>query len=260
MWTPTTRKKHNRKANRYQTDVTDEEWRVIEPHLPAAKGTGRPRAWPMREIINGIFYVMRAGCPWRLLPSDLPPWNTIYRWFATFRDESRFEKINHALAIDDRTRETGLAADPFALEHDQGVVDLLEATLVAERRKPAIDRVPRRQIARQQTPRTARPHHIEDAVDDLAHRPSTRSSCALRRRQVRFDHAPFLIGHVGLVSVGLAVMLLAGGWSPHGNSGVGVRTPWNHVDTSHSTPFKTASKIRAGAKENCGVAYRPYIM
>ena len=50
MWTPTTRKKHNRKANRYQTDVTDEEWRVIEPHLPAAKGTGRPRAWPMREI------------------------------------------------------------------------------------------------------------------------------------------------------------------------------------------------------------------
>jgi hypothetical protein len=45
-----------------------------------------------------------------------------------------------------------------------------------------------------------------------------------------------------LVSVGLAVMLLAGGWRPHGNSGVGVRTPWNHVDTSHSTPFETASK------------------
>jgi hypothetical protein len=53
---------------------------------------------------------------------------------------------------------------------------------------------------------------------------------------------PFLIGHVGLVSVGLAVMLLAGGWGPHGNSGVGVRTPWNHVDTSHSTPFETASE------------------
>ena len=104
MWTPTTRKKHNRKANRYQTDVTDEEWRVIEPHLPAAKGTGRPRAWPMREIINGIFYVMRAGCPWRLLPSDLPPWSTIYRWFATFRDEGHFEKINHALVMLDRER------------------------------------------------------------------------------------------------------------------------------------------------------------
>ena len=86
MWTPTTRMQHIRKTNRYQTDVTDKEWRVIEPHLPAAKSTGRPRAWPMREIINGIFYVMRSGCPWRLLPSDLPPWSTIYRWFATFRD------------------------------------------------------------------------------------------------------------------------------------------------------------------------------
>ena len=45
----------------------------------------------MREIINGIFYVTRAGCPWRLLPSDLPPWGTIYRWFAAWRDEGCFE-------------------------------------------------------------------------------------------------------------------------------------------------------------------------
>jgi transposase len=48
----------------------------------------------MREIVNGIFYVMRAGCPWRLLPNDLPPWGTIYRWFATWRDDGRFERIN----------------------------------------------------------------------------------------------------------------------------------------------------------------------
>ncbi len=61
MWTPATRKQHIRETNRYQTDVTDEEWRVIAPHLPVASSTGRPRAWPMREIINGIFYVMRAG-------------------------------------------------------------------------------------------------------------------------------------------------------------------------------------------------------
>jgi hypothetical protein len=114
-------------------------------------------------------------------------------------------------------------------------------TIAKTNGKPAIDCAPRRQIARQQASRTARPHHIEDAVDDLAHRPGTRSSCALRSRQVGLNHAPFLIGHVGLVSVGLAIMLLAGGWGPHGNSGVGVRTPWNHVDTSHSTPFETAS-------------------
>src|SRR6188472_4279352 len=104
MWTPTTRKQHIRETSRYQTDVTDEEWLVIMPHLPSANSTGRPRAWPMREIINGIFYVMRSGCPWRLLPSDLPPWSTIYRWFAKFRDEDRFARINHALVMVDRER------------------------------------------------------------------------------------------------------------------------------------------------------------
>jgi putative transposase len=101
---PNHRKQHIRETSRYQTDVKDEEWLVIMPHLPSANSTGRPRAWPMREIINGIFYVMRSGCPWRLLPSDLPPWSTIYRWFAKFRDEDRFAKINHALVMFDRER------------------------------------------------------------------------------------------------------------------------------------------------------------
>jgi len=61
MWTPTAREQHNRKAARYQSDLTDEEWLVIKPHLPAASATGRPRSWSMREIVNGIFYVMRAS-------------------------------------------------------------------------------------------------------------------------------------------------------------------------------------------------------
>ena len=121
MWTPTTRKKHNRKANRYQTDVADKEWRVIEPHLPAANSTGRPRAWLKRETINGIFYVMRAGCPWRLLPSDLPPWSTIYRWFATLRDEGRFEKISHALVMLDRERVGRQASLTGAIIDNQSV-------------------------------------------------------------------------------------------------------------------------------------------
>src|ERR1039458_7970005 len=111
IWTPTTRKQHNRETVRYQTHVADEEWCLIEAHLPMANSTGRPRAWPMHEIINGILYVMRSGCPLRLLPSDLPLWGTIYRWFAKFRDEGRFEKINHALAMLDRER-VGRHASP----------------------------------------------------------------------------------------------------------------------------------------------------
>src|SRR5271166_4551695 len=105
MWTPTTRQQHTRLVSRYQTDLTDAEWRVVAPHLPKACAMGRPREWPMREIVNGIFYFMRAGCPWRLLPNDLPPWGTIYRWFAVWRDYGRFEQINHALVMADRERD-----------------------------------------------------------------------------------------------------------------------------------------------------------
>ena len=95
MWTPTTRQQHSRPVTRYQTDLTDAEWRVIAPHLPKPRATGRPRAWPMREIVNGIFYVMRAGCPWRPLPNDFPPWGTIYRWFAAWRNDGCFERIKN---------------------------------------------------------------------------------------------------------------------------------------------------------------------
>ena len=99
---------------------------MIEPHLPAASSTGRPRAWPMREIVNGIFYVMRSGCPWRLLPSDLPPWSTVYRWFAKFRDEDCFENINHALVMFDRER-VGRQASPTGAIIDSQSVKTTEA-------------------------------------------------------------------------------------------------------------------------------------
>lgn len=126
MWTPTTRAQHDRASLRYQTDLTDAEWAVIEPHLPASRGTGRPRLWPMREIVNAIFYVMRAGCPWRLSPSDLPPWSTIYRWFAALRDSGRLIAINHALVMADRER-TGREASPSGAIIDSQSVKTVEA-------------------------------------------------------------------------------------------------------------------------------------
>jgi putative transposase len=126
MWTPTTRKHYSRRATRYQSDLTDEEWRVIEPHLPPAKRTGRPRAWPLREIVNAIFYVMRGGIAWRLLPSDFPPWSTVYRWFASWRDSCLFERINHALVMADRER-AGREASPSAAIIDSQSVKTTEA-------------------------------------------------------------------------------------------------------------------------------------
>ena len=126
MWTPATRKNYSRNGLRYQSDVTDEEWRVIEPYLPPAKGIGRPRGWPLREIVNGIFYVMRSGCPWRQLPKDLPPWSTVYRWFAAWRDACLFEKINHALVITERER-VGREASPSAAIIDSQSIKTTEA-------------------------------------------------------------------------------------------------------------------------------------
>ena len=80
----------------------------------------------MREIVNGIFYVMRAGCPWRLLPNDLPPWGTIYRWFAAWRDDGCFERINHALVMADRER-VGRDASPTAAIIDSQSAKTTEA-------------------------------------------------------------------------------------------------------------------------------------
>jgi putative transposase len=61
----------------YTTDLSDAEWKYIEPHLPARKGFGRPRTHDLREILNAIFYLLKSGCQWRLLPHDLPRWPTV---------------------------------------------------------------------------------------------------------------------------------------------------------------------------------------
>ena len=126
MWTSTTREQHRRRAARYQSDVTDAEWALIAPHLPRPKRRGRPRRWPMREVINAIFYVLRSGCPWRQMPTDLVPWSTAYRWFAAWRDACLFERINHALVMADRER-VGRAASPSAAVLDSQSVKTTEA-------------------------------------------------------------------------------------------------------------------------------------
>jgi transposase len=126
MWSPITRQQYSRTVTRYQTDLTDAEWRVIAPHLPMPCAKGRPRAWPLREILNAIFYVMRGGITWRLLPSDFPPWNTVYRWFAAWRDTCLFEMINHALVMVDREL-AGREASPSAAIIDSQSVKTTEA-------------------------------------------------------------------------------------------------------------------------------------
>jgi putative transposase len=81
----------------YSTDLSDAEFEHIEEHLPTANQRGRPKIHPPREILNAIFYVLKSGCPWRLLPREFPPWRSVYHWFRAWRIDGTFERLNAAL-------------------------------------------------------------------------------------------------------------------------------------------------------------------
>ena|SRR5215203_2993241 len=81
----------------YPTDITDAEWSYLEPHLPAPEATGRPRIYPLREILNSIFYVVRSGRSWRLVPHDFPPWRSVYHYLGRFRLDGTWERLHAAL-------------------------------------------------------------------------------------------------------------------------------------------------------------------
>jgi putative transposase len=81
----------------YSTDLSDDEWGCLEPYVPAPNKRGRPRTHGTREILNAIFYILKSGCPWRLLPRDFPPWETVYWWFGRWRTDGTFERLNAAL-------------------------------------------------------------------------------------------------------------------------------------------------------------------
>jgi putative transposase len=84
-------------TQRYHTDLSNFEWAVLEPHFPPPQATGRPRRHSYREILNAIFYLLRSGCAWRLLPRDLPPWQTVYHYFRLWRLSGLWERLNSAL-------------------------------------------------------------------------------------------------------------------------------------------------------------------
>ncbi len=81
----------------YPTDLSDDEWNYIEPYMPAPQGHGRPRIHSRREILNAIFYVLKSGCQWRLLPHDFPRWPTAYHYFRKWRIDGTWERINRAI-------------------------------------------------------------------------------------------------------------------------------------------------------------------
>jgi len=81
----------------YPTDLTDAQWRLIEKRIPPAQPGGRYRSVNMREVVNGILYLVRTGCSWRQLPHDFPPWGTVHWYYRCFRLDGTWQKIHDAL-------------------------------------------------------------------------------------------------------------------------------------------------------------------
>ena len=101
----------------YPSDLTDAQWALIEPLLPEPSTGGRPEKHALREIVNAILYTVRSGCPWRYLPSDLPPWQTVYWYFTAWEDAGVTEKLLAQLRIKARVQD-GRNPQPSA-----GIID-----------------------------------------------------------------------------------------------------------------------------------------
>jgi transposase len=125
MWTPDNRPRYNRDKLRYPSDVTDDEWSHIEFLIPPAKHGGRDREVDIREVVNGIMYVLSTGCQWRYIPRDLPPRSTLHGYLQRWQYDGTLMKIHHALYMECR-EQMGREASPTACVIDSQSVKSAE--------------------------------------------------------------------------------------------------------------------------------------
>ena len=99
MWTNENRHRYDRSNLRYPSDLTDAEWTLIKPLIPRAKRGGNKRTVVMREVVNGLMYILSTGCQWRAIPKDLPPRSTVNRYFSLWTYEGTLDRIHHTLYV-----------------------------------------------------------------------------------------------------------------------------------------------------------------
>jgi putative transposase len=106
---------------RYPSDLSDREWAILQPLLSSAEKRGRPPKWPLRHGADAVFYLLRSGCSWRMLPREYPPWQTVYYHFSKWRIDGRLHRAHDRLREDVREAE-GRERDSRAAVIDSQVV------------------------------------------------------------------------------------------------------------------------------------------
>ena len=121
MWTSRNRARYDRSKLRYPSDVTDEEWELMVPLIPPGKSGGGKRTVIMREVVNGLMYVLSTGCQWRAIPKDLPPKSTVYDYFDLWTYDGTLQRIHYALYDQCREQAQREASPSAAIIDSQSV-------------------------------------------------------------------------------------------------------------------------------------------
>ena len=119
MWNAKNRGRYDRSKLRYPSDLTDEEWAYVEPLIPPGKG--KMRRVNVREVVNGIMYVLSTGCQWRAIPKDLPPRSTLFDYLDLWSYDGTLDRIHHALYVECRERDEREASPTAAIIDSQSV-------------------------------------------------------------------------------------------------------------------------------------------
>jgi transposase len=121
MWTNENRRRYDRSRLRYPSDLTDEEWALIAPEIPPAKRGGGKRTVDLREVVNGLMYVLSTGCQWRAIPKDLSPRSTVNGYFTLWDYDGTLDRIHHALYLKCREQAEREASPTAAIIDSQSV-------------------------------------------------------------------------------------------------------------------------------------------
>ncbi len=121
MWTNKNRARYDRSKLRYPSDLTDQEWKLVEPLIPPRKPGGDKRTVNLREVVNGLMYILSTGCQWRAVPKDLPPKSTVYDYFDLWTYDGTLHRIHHALYQQCREQAQREASPTAAIIDSQSV-------------------------------------------------------------------------------------------------------------------------------------------